>query len=650
MRKLIIFITLLLSVSTYSSDAARVVDSHLTKKQAAMFSPNYLKIRQNYIKQFLWHGMSAEFVEGSGDGKHIKFSDQPIYMGFAMLTFAGESKILSEAGIDSTPAERILAQLLEGFEELDHTAEKVLYGTSQPGFFVRDAVHTKKGEIPASLHGIEGEFTSDMNATLHGKEAHGFPAMSLDQTIGMFLGWWAVANWSTDTTNITIAKQQADRVIRYLMDNGFDLKLPDGRHIDRGKDLRAAAGFLCRMATATTGQNYIFTAKISLGKLSNTPVRIRDDNLGEFTIPGFSVPVSLPVILTHAALLEVKPTALVGMTVPEISVDVSKMFPHRMSETTLIDYNAPCVHLAPQHPGGHTQNTPCAHMTAAHPAGHSTQLPCAHLVAPHPGGHPQNIPCTHLTATHSGGHEIKVTCIHQSPRHSGHGYRNLIPCTHFVKAHEGGDVIGHSPCGHLVQSHPGGHTVNIACVHPPIQQHPGGHPSPAAPCAHFVQSHPAGHNVTLPCLHQTAQHPAGDPIKLNLDDLAFKIPLGSNISSYVRHMFLVCMAFEPAVNELEMLAAAKSSNHLWSMLLRAAVLKSDISGIITDSVVKGELKQIHAECPEYGPKSGGSGQWVKDNRWIRCTDLENTGTPGKSFNGLDFLSLEVLMRVTGVYD
>ncbi len=114
-----------------------LVGFQLSPNQAAKFSPKYLKIRQRYLQKFFWQGMSAEFVEGEGDSTHVKFADQTIYMGFAMLTFAGECRILSDAGLDTTQSERVLAQLLSGFEELDGAAEEKLYGTSQAGFFVK---------------------------------------------------------------------------------------------------------------------------------------------------------------------------------------------------------------------------------------------------------------------------------------------------------------------------------------------------------------------------------------------------------------------------------------------------------------------------------------------------------------------------------
>ena len=41
--------------------------------------------------------------------------------------------------------------------------------------------------------------------------------------------------------------------------------------------------------------------------------------------------------------------------------------------------------------------------------------------------------------------------------------------------------------------------------------------------------------------------------------------------SYVRHMNLVCMAFEKAVPDPALQAAAKDSNHLWAVALRAAI-------------------------------------------------------------------------------
>ena len=168
--------------------------------------------------------------------------------------------------------------------------------------------------------------------------------------------------------------------------------------------------------------------------------------------------------------------------------------------------------------------------------------------------------------------------------------------------------------------------------------------------------------------------------------------------SFVRHMNLVCMAFEKAVPDVVLQAAAKDSNHPWAVALRVAidstvcpachghgkvfVMAPDmIHGINflhhpqpalvrhelgacrvchgTGSAVSGkaggalqrdvleELIGLHHSCPPDGPSDRStSHDWCKDNRWVRCTDLTR-GTGNSAYNGLDFLSLEVLLRLAG---
>jgi hypothetical protein len=167
--------------------------------------------------------------------------------------------------------------------------------------------------------------------------------------------------------------------------------------------------------------------------------------------------------------------------------------------------------------------------------------------------------------------------------------------------------------------------------------------------------------------------------------------------SYVRHMNLVCMAFEGAVSDAALFLAAKDSNHPWAVALRAAITSTvcqachghgrlfvvapdviqgmdllhrpapppvrhdlGICGICngTGSAIVGarsgllsgvhdELLRLHRECPDDGPSDQSpSGDWCKDNRWVRCTDL--TRSNGNNvYNGLDFLSLEILLRLAG---
>jgi hypothetical protein len=163
-------------------------------------------------------------------------------------------------------------------------------------------------------------------------------------------------------------------------------------------------------------------------------------------------------------------------------------------------------------------------------------------------------------------------------------------------------------------------------------------------------------------------------------------------------MNLVCLAFEQAVPDLALLAAAKDSNHPWAVALRAAMGATvcpacyghgKVFVMVLDSVqgvgglhmarpmfkphdlgtcqvcngrgyapeanphklilrgVIDDLVRLHRDCPADGPSDrSASRDWCKSNRWERCTDLTpHSGTD--CYNGLDFLSLEVLLRLAG---
>ena len=81
--------------------------------------------------------------------------------------------------------------------------------------------------------------------------------MSLDQVISLMMGWWAVSHWSTDASNRSPAKSQADRLLGFLCEERFMIDRP-GTHssVSRGDDVRGAAGFLCHIGEQITGQDY----------------------------------------------------------------------------------------------------------------------------------------------------------------------------------------------------------------------------------------------------------------------------------------------------------------------------------------------------------------------------------------------------------
>ncbi|MBV8309646.1 MAG: hypothetical protein JO344_04515, partial [Planctomycetaceae bacterium] len=109
------------------------------------FTRKYLKIRTRFINDFLYKGQVAAWY--SNQDRSEAFSDQTYHAGFALLTFAGEARVLARSGADPKEAEAIVRQVLHAIENLDGPAVRALtvkpglsYKTSESGFFVRDWV------------------------------------------------------------------------------------------------------------------------------------------------------------------------------------------------------------------------------------------------------------------------------------------------------------------------------------------------------------------------------------------------------------------------------------------------------------------------------------------------------------------------------
>jgi len=80
--------------------------------------------------------------------------------------------------------------------------------------------------------------------------------------------------------------------------------------------------------------------------------------------------------------------------------------------------------------------------------------------------------------------------------------------------------------------------------------------------------------------------------------------------------------------------------HIWAKDLRALVQSSSVADVV---IV--QANTWHDLAPLNGPVGdlAGNPVWFKDNRWIRCG--ETNDAPGWIWNGLDFLSLDVLMHM-----
>ncbi len=575
-----------------------------------VFSVKYRAWRERFLRGFEFNGQVAAWA----DGKRRQFSDQTLYMGFALLTFAGEARLLAGAGGDARPSERVIGRLLAAFERLDNDAERRRYGTAVPGFFLRDYVE----KIPGL------DVSSDF---LDSASSAGRADMSLDQGVSLMMGWWAVARWSTDAGNRQRARAQAARVMGYLMDQRFMIDKPGTRtSVGRGNDARGAAGFLCHMAEAITGEGYYHRAK----------VRLKHDNRCP-TCAG---------------------TGLVNVPNPNLQC----IGCHGTGEVKIVLGGGKC-------------------------------LPCR------------------------GSGEVRIVTESDCPGCRGTGEIRVVVTDWLGHDH----TLGKGRCSLCHGSGKiGGRTDLGKCK---VCRGSGRLPSYTKDLGRCKLCRGSGRlRVKLPkikcpvCggskelnLYATVTHPlvlaleplamaACDTPRLGLHQRKVTIDFGNRklAQSYVRHLNLVCMVFEPAVSDTALLLAAKDSDHPWAMALRAAMRSSvcsachgqgklfvlrpeavRVGGLHTRITyarhelgpcarcggrgalaaaarphgallaVMDQLVRLHRAAPADGPGARSpSIEWARDNRWVRCTDRNRPAGTAR-YNGLDFLSLEVLIRLAG---
>lgn len=264
------------------SELPTIVPFSLTELDIAAYfqGSKYLAYRQRFLDNFFYVGQVAEQItlDESRENVTVTFADQTIDMGWALMNFAMESKLLSDAGYEgdtsSLGAENILRLMLRTFEyELDQVGELALFDNAEdrevPGFFIRDFIradnqadyHLSIDRVD-NLEGVTDEWTllvgSD-NVETNGQAKDPMDAAcGVDQIAYMFMGWWAVEKWSNSASNRAMAREQAARVMDWLIESGYELRAPNGERIPdgRGGGAQGAAGFFTRMATEITGHNY----------------------------------------------------------------------------------------------------------------------------------------------------------------------------------------------------------------------------------------------------------------------------------------------------------------------------------------------------------------------------------------------------------
>lgn len=225
------------------------------RQQGMSLSAKYRQLRQRFFENFYFQGLVAEYVDGSVPDKKVKFADQTIYMGQALLVMATELAILRSIGEDLTETQTIVDDILDAIDRLDTVAEPRFGRESAlDGFFVRDDV---SGPADPRLNGRFSRCDSDWQ----------FPeresaSPSGDQVFGLMYGLWAVVHFSGDEGLADRAKAISSRLYDYARRNQFVLLLPSGEPTRRGSDVRWLSSLLHGMNHRITGQDLFEKSKI----------------------------------------------------------------------------------------------------------------------------------------------------------------------------------------------------------------------------------------------------------------------------------------------------------------------------------------------------------------------------------------------------
>jgi hypothetical protein len=230
-------------------------------------SDKYKRLRLRFFNQFYFSGLVAEYVELSSSSRKVKFADQTIYMGQALLALGTEMAIIRASGGDLAEAKARCMEILDAIERLDRVAGPRFSGSDAiDGFFVRDDV---EGPNDPRLGGLFSQCESDWQ---NPEEENASP--SGDQIFGLMYGLWGVVSFSGDSNLSTRAKTICARLFDYARRCDFELKLPNGHTTRRGADMRWLASLMHGLNKDVTGQDLFSQCRIMVAgqSLPLTPI------------------------------------------------------------------------------------------------------------------------------------------------------------------------------------------------------------------------------------------------------------------------------------------------------------------------------------------------------------------------------------------
>lgn len=236
-----------------------VIDFELTgvRQHKMSLSNKYKDLRKRFIDRFFFQGLVAESVDASVTGNKVKFADQTIYMGQALMVLGTEMAILRDIGDSTDEAKARIREILAAVDRLDLAAEQRFGAQGKlDGFFLRDDV---EGPNDPRLGGRFAQCESDFQFP---EKENASP--SGDQVLGLMFGLRAVVLHSGDPALEADARAISSRLYDYARRNQFVLALPNGQPTRRGSDMRWLASLVHGLNQTTTGQDLFQQSEIRL--------------------------------------------------------------------------------------------------------------------------------------------------------------------------------------------------------------------------------------------------------------------------------------------------------------------------------------------------------------------------------------------------
>ena len=275
-----------------------------TAAVAGQLDARYDKLRQRFFDQFYYAGRVAELIDPTTST--IKFADQTIYLGQALLWLSLEINHRRQTGGDVEATRRVIVELLDGIDQLNLKANQ-RYAASDDqrlnGLFVRDDITGPDDERLGGRFvnvGSDWQDRGRQNASPSG-----------DQIFGLMFGLHGVVNNAGDAGLSDHAKQIAARLYDYARQSNFILRLPGDEATRRGSDVRWLAPLLHELQKQITGEDRWDSSKIKtpLGKVSLDPIaEVWDSERLPDSIAGLvgrklTVPLLVSVCGSHLRIL-----------------------------------------------------------------------------------------------------------------------------------------------------------------------------------------------------------------------------------------------------------------------------------------------------------------------------------------------------------